>query len=201
MPTAPPLLSARTPGWRSAIADLLRTAPARAGQCRVVAVEGRSGAGKTALAEALSARLRCPVVHMDDLYPGWDGLAPSGPRLAAEVLAPLADGAAPSWRRWDWAAGGWAPDDPGGWHSTAPADTLIVEGCGSGHPAAAAYLSLLVWVDAPAGVRAERLDARWDAGLYRPHRSAWAAQEDAFYRTAAPQDRAHAILDNSQPAA
>ena len=41
----------------------------------VIGVDGPSGAGKTRLAEQLADTLDgAGVVHLDDLYPGWDGL-------------------------------------------------------------------------------------------------------------------------------
>jgi pantothenate kinase-related protein Tda10 len=85
------------PGSRVAVlvSDLVAriegTAP-HAGTTRVVAIDGPAGSGKTTLAARLAGRLRSPVVHMDDLYPGWDGLAEAPLRLYEWVLQPLAAG-------------------------------------------------------------------------------------------------------------
>ena len=46
--------------------------------CRVpvVAIDGYSGSGKSTLAAALASLLPgWQVLHLDDWYPGWDGLA------------------------------------------------------------------------------------------------------------------------------
>ena len=192
-----PSITTRSAHWRDRTADLLRHAPARAGRCRVLALEGRSGAGKTALAEALAARLRCPVVHMDDLYPGWEGLEAVAPLVREWVLEPLAEGRNPRWRRWDWETGDWAPDDAGGWDGAEVADTLVIEGCGCGAEELRPFLSLLVWVDAPEEVRHRRLNARWDAELYAPWRPMWAAQEESFAARHEPRKHADLVLDNS----
>ncbi|WP_017557583.1 nucleoside/nucleotide kinase family protein [Nocardiopsis baichengensis] len=192
-----PEISTRSADWRDRTADLLHRSPARAGHRRVLAVEGRSGAGKTALAEALAARLRCPVVHMDDLYPGWEGLEAAAPLVRRWVMEPLTEGRGPRWRRWDWETGDWSPDDPGGWDGAEVADTLVIEGCGCGAKELRPYLSLLVWVEAPPEVRRRRLDSRWDAELYRPYREMWATQEESFAARHAPRDHADLILDNS----
>jgi para-aminobenzoate synthetase len=41
----------------------------------IIAVDGRSGAGKTTLAVELAARLRAhhkvSLFHLEDIYPGW----------------------------------------------------------------------------------------------------------------------------------
>ncbi|MEO8095730.1 MAG: hypothetical protein ABI632_12485, partial [Pseudolysinimonas sp.] len=41
----------------------------------VVLIDGRSGAGKTTLARELAPLVGAQLVSLDDVYPGWDGLA------------------------------------------------------------------------------------------------------------------------------
>src|SRR5579871_514962 len=77
----------------------------------VLAIDGRSGSGKTTLAAALGA----PVVSLEDLYGGWDGLRPGIERLVRCVLEPLAAGRRARVPRYDWHAGRWRepwPLDP-----------------------------------------------------------------------------------------
>ena len=52
----------------------------------IVLVDGPSGSGKTTLATRLGILLRLPVIHMDDFYPGWSGLAAGSDIIAASVL-------------------------------------------------------------------------------------------------------------------
>ena len=54
----------------------------------VVLVDGRSGAGKSTLAARLVAAWPGPVtlVSLDDLFPGWDGLAAGSDAVARDVL-------------------------------------------------------------------------------------------------------------------
>ncbi|MEO7588650.1 MAG: hypothetical protein ABIS84_11555, partial [Arachnia sp.] len=72
--------------------------PVPAGAPRVVAVDGPSGAGKTTFADVLADELasrtgvRPQVVHMDDIFPGWDGLAEAVELVSDLVLEPLARG-------------------------------------------------------------------------------------------------------------
>src|SRR5674476_488189 len=59
---------------------IIDRAQTRCGTTKVVAVDGPSGAGKTDFAAALADRLASPqLLHMDDLYPGWDGLRQAVP--------------------------------------------------------------------------------------------------------------------------
>ena len=86
----------------------LRLAAPRAGATRVVAIDGRSGAGKTSLAAALASQLGAPVVSLEGLYGGWDGLEHGIVLLVSEVLEPLAAGQAARVPRYDWVAQEWA---------------------------------------------------------------------------------------------
>jgi uridine kinase len=161
-------------GGMSDLATRIGAAAPRCGDVRVVLVDGRSGAGKTTLADDLGAELGAAVLHMDELYPGWDGLAPAAAFLPA-LLARVAAGEPVRYRRWDWALDRWGAE-----HDLGRPSVLVVEGAGAGSRAAAAYASLLVWVDAPADERYRRAMAR-DGDTFRPHWDRWAAQEDAHF--------------------
>ncbi|KOX10308.1 phosphoribulokinase [Nocardiopsis sp. NRRL B-16309] len=179
--------------------------PARSTPVRVVAVEGRSGSGKSTVAGHLRAALAAcgepvHVLTMEDLYPGWDGLARAPHLLRDWVLAPLRRREPAAWHRYDWADGRFAPE----W-SRLPAEvaaggTLVVEGCGSGATRVRDLTDALVWVAAPGAERARRLDARGDAAVYAPHRDRWARQEEAFYARHRPRAHARLVVDNSAAA-
>ncbi len=163
-------------------------APA-AGRTRVVAVDGRSGAGKTSLATALQASLGAPVVSLEYLYGGWDGLERGIDLLVTAVLEPLAAGRAARVPRYDWIAAAW--DTP--W-TLEPPEALIVEGAGAGARRAAAYESALVWMEEPASVRKKRALDR-DGETFAPYWDAWAAQEDAMLARERTPERADVIID------
>jgi uridine kinase len=164
-------------------AALRATAP-RAGRTTVLAIDGRSGSGKTTLAAALKGELRCPLVTLEDLYGGWDGLERGIALLVREVLQPLATGRPAAVPRYDWTTGQWAAPVV----LPVPA-MLIVEGAGAGARAAAAYASLLVWVEAPEDTRRKRALDR-DGELYEPFWDQWAAQEDRMLARELTPERA-----------
>jgi uridine kinase len=171
---------------------VLATAP-RCGDTRLVLVEGRSGAGKTTLSAVLGERLGAPVVHMDEIYPGWDGLAASALLLHRDVVVPLARGGNARYRRWDWAR-----DEPGEEVVLAPPPVLVVEGAGCGARIVAAHAVLLLWIDAPRDERFRRGIAR-DGETYRPHWERWAAQEDGHHAAERTRSRADVRLDGAPP--
>ncbi|WP_430298317.1 chorismate-binding protein [Sinomonas sp. B1-1] len=144
----------------------------------VIAVDGRSGSGKTSLAVELAAVLRThrtvALVHLEDVYPGWDGLAAGIERSAAGILAPLRRGEAARWRAWDWAAG-----LDGEERVTEPADVVVLEGVGAGAARLRAFCDAVVWVEAEAAERKRRALER-DGETYAPHWDRWAAQEEVW---------------------
>lgn len=146
---------------------------------RLLAIDGRSGSGKSSLARAVLARLGPELaflLEVERLYPGWSGLA-DGVRVLAAALAPLTGrprrpGVAPTW---DWHA-----DAPGASLTIPVTPVLVVEGVGAGTLALAAHRTLLVWTTAPDAVRRSRALTR-DGGSYAPHWDAWAEQEERYF--------------------
>jgi uridine kinase len=149
--------------------------PATLGTGRLLCVDGPSGAGKTTLAEAVGARaaeagVEHRVVHLDDLYDGWDGLPRVHEQLAT-VLEPLAEGRPGTYRRYDWLAGRYAEDV-----TVDPVPLLVLEGVGSWDPAYAGLVTCLVWLDGPAEERLARVVAR-DGAALEPQLRRWAQEE------------------------
>jgi uridine kinase len=176
------------PAHVDAVLAAVATSSRRCGAVRVVALDGPSGSGKTTLALGVGRALECPVVHMDRIYPGWDGLAASVPLLVEQVLDPLARGEPAAYRAWDWARSEWADTE-----SVPAAEVLVVEGCGSSVGPAGPYASVRVWVEAPREVRMARGLAR-DGETYRPHWERWAAQEDRLFAADDTRARADVLI-------
>lgn len=170
------------------VVDARRAGPAPGSVPFVVAVDGPSGSGKSVLGTALARDLGAPLVRMDDLYPGWDGLAAAPGLLAAQVLEPLARGGRAAYRRWDWHRDGWAEGV-----EVPTAELLVVEGCGSSVGPASRHVDVAVWVEASRGARMGRGLAR-DGESYRPHWERWAAQEDALFSADGTRERADVVL-------
>ncbi|WP_285247952.1 aminodeoxychorismate synthase component I [Pseudarthrobacter sp. efr-133-R2A-89] len=144
----------------------------------IIAIDGRSGAGKTTLAVELAAHLRAhhkvSLFHLEDIYPGWDGLAAGVERYVSTVLTPLSRGKAATWTSWDW-----ANHYDGDARVTLPAEIVIVEGVGAASEAARPFLSAVIWAEAPDDVRRTRALDR-DGDTYTPFWDQWAAQEEEW---------------------
>lgn len=165
----------------------------------VLLIDGRSGSGKTSLAARIVRELRGAgaagadphdphhstaepqLLRVEDLYPGWDGLAEGSAALAAV----LDEG---RYHRYDWYAGTFAEE-----HRIALRPPLVIEGCGAitaRNLAAARRWAVRaagegavvrsLWLDCPDEVRRSRALAR-DGDSYAPHWDRWATQEDTLY--------------------
>jgi para-aminobenzoate synthetase len=141
----------------------------------IIAIDGRSGAGKTTLAIELAARLRnhhkVSLFHLEDIYPGWNGLAAGVERYVTTVLAPLRRGEPATWVSWDWER-----HYDGDTRVTLPAEIVIVEGVGAAAAAARPLLDAVIWADSPDNERRTRALER-DGETYGPYWDQWAAQE------------------------
>lgn len=173
------------------LGELVRAAAPRAGETRVLGIDGRSGAGKSTLARSVAEALRAPCISLEQLYGGWGGLRAGVDRLVSEVLEPLAEGRPVAVPRYDWMADRWLSPEP------LPATSfLVVEGVGAGALAGARYLSLLAWVELSQETRQARAMAR-DGVLYEGHWKMWSEQEEEYLRIDRPAQRADVTLKGS----
>jgi hypothetical protein len=147
----------------------------------VVLLDGGSGAGKTSLAALIAQSWRAArdeelqVVSLDDVYPGWHGLA-AGSAAVPRILAPSSAG----FRRWDWAT-----SLPADWVSVDPHRPILVEGCGALTLESAKMATCRVWLELDEPLRRHRALAR-DRGGYDPYWDTWAAQEQTHWRENQP---------------
>lgn len=167
---------------------LARAAEPRCGETVVVAIDGPSGSGKSTLARRIVAELGCPLVPMDDLYPGWDGLSQAVELVTTQVLEPIARGERVTYQRWSWVRNTWVG------HVEVPtARILVVEGCGSSVGLAGRHAAVRVWVEADLTTRMRRGIER-DGETYRPHWERWARQEEALFAADRTRERADVVV-------
>lgn len=173
-----------------AVPDRILDLPSRA--AATILIDGRSGSGKSELAIALRNHwTSAQLVRLDDIYPGWDGLAWTVDHVRTELLEPRAAGRIGRFQRW-----GWTTHAPAGWSTVEPGGLLIVEGVGTLTAANRALADVGIWVETPDAVRKERALAR-DGDTYRPHWDRWAAQEDVYLARHAPLSAADYVVTHS----
>ena len=133
----------------------------------VVTIDGYSGSGKSTLAAALVRLVNgWQVLHLDDWYPGWDGLA-AGADIARRIAADLRAGRASSYEAWDWENGATGATIP------VPLAPTIIEGCG----AIEAEADLAIWIADPGEEERRHRALVRDGQTYAPHWQRWARQD------------------------
>lgn len=158
----------------------------------LIAIDGRSGAGKTTLALELAALLRehhsVSLFHLEDIYPGWDGLDDGVARYVQRVVLPLRAGRPARWNAWDWQHG-----QNGLERLTPAAEIVILEGVGAAASIARAHLDAVIWVEADAEVR-RRTALKRDGDTYAPFWQQWADQEAAWLAVDDPASAADVVV-------
>lgn len=153
-------------------------------------IDGPSGSGKTTLAAEIekhwNSAVKLQVVHMDDLYPGWDGLA-DGTATAMKMLTERAEGKDTHWQRYDWNLGSFTE-----WHSVDCLEPLLIEGCGSLFSGSEELSQVRIWLDAETQLRRERALSRTGEN-FEQHWTQWDAQFENFVSVHNP--RALATLE------
>lgn len=174
-----------------------------------VAIDGRSGAGKSTIAAAVASAgetrdVTVAVIDGDDFYAGgssdrWDARSPAQKadlvidwRRQRRVLDDLRTLGNASWYPFDWDAPDWDSDQvplrstP---ISTMSADIVILEGAYSARPELHDVLDVRVLLDTPAQRRRRQLLER-EGDEYRTDWEArWSAAEDHYFGRIMPPGR------------
>ena len=151
----------------------------RGNQTPIILIDGRAGSGKSTFAESLQQQLfrdgeSAPrVIHMDNIFEGWDGLALGSDYMVRFILQPLARRETASWQDWSW-----VKNQRSSWREFSGGTPLIVEGCGSLTERSKEHADISIWLEASEETRR----ARWiQRERHLEKFDFWAAQELDFY--------------------
>ena len=172
------------------------------GKLPIVLIDGRAASGKSQFAKDLAEayfqvdRQAARTIHMDDLYPGWNGLAEGSVYLLTNILLPLANSRSANWQVWNWRKNHRGAEEPGnGRREFSGGTLLIVEGCGSISRLSYEHSDFQVWIDADDKERKERFSLR-DQGKFDEFFGIWSAQEDEYYEKEKSKQLAQLIVQN-----
>lgn len=164
------------------------------GRPRIVAIDGRGGAGKSTLVQRLEAHVpRSAVVHTDDVawhhsFFDWAGV------LAEHVVELLRRSEAVDFRPPPWVQ----RDRPGSISVSAGLQTVWVEGTGVLRDQLAPLLDASVWVQVDrADAERRLLDRDGDAPEQRRHVEEWRREEHPFLLRERPWEHATLVFAGS----
>ena len=151
----------------------------RGNQTPIVLIDGRAGSGKSTFAEKLQQQLfregeSAPrVIHMDNIYEGWEGLSLGSHYLVRFILNPLARKETASWQDWSWVR-----NERSSWREFSGGTPLIAEGCGALTERSNEHAYMSLWLEASEETRRQR----WlERERHLDKFDFWAAQELDFY--------------------
>ncbi|MBO0795762.1 MAG: hypothetical protein J2P36_33135 [Ktedonobacteraceae bacterium] len=175
----------------------------------LVALDGRSGTGKSTLAQTIASRVESAIVVGDDFYAGGNDDAWSGfsarekvakvidwQRMRAQVLEPLLAQKTASWHPLDFQLEtGWV-----GWKdetvSLAPAPLILLDGAYSTRPELADLVDLAILVEADDKARRERLVTREGQSFMERWHKLWDPAEDYYFTHVRPRSSFDIIVSN-----
>ncbi|MFM1905354.1 MAG: hypothetical protein RIT32_150 [Actinomycetota bacterium] len=125
------------------LAGLALAKPARLGGCHLILIDGPAGSGKTTLAAKLQAELNAAVVHMDEVYLGWETALSKATvkRIIQEILKPIYAGSIARFKKFNWHT--YQLDE----EQELNPSILIIEGVGSAAEEIREFASLVIWIE------------------------------------------------------
>lgn len=161
---------------------------------RIIAIDGPAGAGKTTLASKLKTALNnlvIHVIHMDDLYDGWENALTANLTriLESGITNPVFNGKAYEYRKYDWLSG-----EYGELLRYPNPDLLILEGVGAGQKAVRKYLDQLIWIEIDAEAGLNRV-LRRDGDYIENHMRLWQMRESEHFKQENTRDCATIRID------
>jgi uridine kinase len=175
----------------------------------LVALDGRSGTGKSTIAQAITSRVEGIILVSDDFYSGgnddaWSGLSArekvdqviDWQRMRAQVLEPLLAQKPASWHPLDFQPQiGWI-----GWKDQTvklePAPVILLDGVYSARPELSDLVDLAVLVEADDEVRRKRLVIREGQAFMERWHKLWDGAEDYYFTHIRPRSSFDIVVRN-----
>ena len=159
----------------------------------VLAIDGPAGSGKSTLASeiarAFSGTYSIEVIHLDELYNGWDdALSQDLFHRIAQLIAAQRAGQATDLAIYDWSATSFS-----GSREIKTAQLLIIEGVGSSNQLLHANLTTSIWLDIDQSIGLARVLER-DGDEIRGEMVKWQKMESEYFAHDLTRERAEFIL-------
>ncbi len=159
----------------------------------IIAIDGPAGAGKTTLAHqiylAVSPKMSVSIIHMDDLYDGWDNaLSLDLTKILLYVTDQHKQSKPSTIKKYNWSASAFEVNE-----LLAPAKLLILEGVGSGDMAIQGELTALIWIDVNPEIGVTRVIDR-DGTQVADEMRKWLRTQEEYFSQHSTREKADFIL-------
>jgi uridine kinase len=179
------------------IISQIKSGERRNKRCRIIAIDGPAGAGKSTLASRIAMSMRetnIEIVHMDDLYSGWeDALTNTLTKtLEFNIAQPASQGKPFEYRKYNWLT-----KQFGEFLRIIPQDLLILEGVGAGQKSIRKYLDQLIWIDIEPEIGLNRVLQR-DGDYLEAEMRVWQMRESEHFERDNTRDCATIRIDGKR---
>ena len=160
--------------------ELTLNSPPRCGTTHLIAIDGRAGAGKTALAHELFLGFSGPrdvtVIALDDVYSGWDSAL--GPKLT-QTLTDLLESISAE-KEFLLPIFNWQSSSFDSHRVISPSNLIIIEGVGSCQKIVREFSSATIWLDIEAEIGLQRVLER-DGNDISQEMKQWQIAEEKLF--------------------
>ena len=175
------------------INEALRDLFSQSAKPLVLAIDGPAGSGKSTLAgeiaRAFAGTYDTEVIHLDELYNGWDDALSEELFLRiAQLIAAQQAGKATDLAIYDWLAAAFS-----GSREVKAVQLLIIEGVGSSNHLLHANLTTSIWLDIDQSIGLARVLER-DGDEIHDEMVKWQKMESEYFARDLTRERADFIL-------
>jgi uridine kinase len=159
----------------------------------IIAIDGPAGAGKTTLAKeiflALSLDYSVTVIHMDDLYDGWESaLSEDLTKILQAIVKSHQERQSVKIKRYNWLKKSFGEIE-----SLESSDILILEGVGSSPTALQDQFAASIWMDIDPEIGVKRALER-DGLQLASELKRWLGTQEQYFLQHSPREKADFVL-------
>ncbi len=148
------------------------------GNSKIISIDGPAGSGKTTLSKSLQNKfLNCFVIHMDEIYEGWEN-ALSGElfqNLENWIIKPIKENSPIIYYKYDWVSASRQQKV-----EINDYKFIIIEGVGSSNLRTRTYSCLKIWIEANPAITLNRVLNR-DGQHILEEMKTWQEKEKSYF--------------------